>query len=67
MLTASARSADSSPRHPVQISDGQQASAPPINRRSMDLLDVLLGGISLKADQLEQADLRNDEPLASAA
>ncbi len=55
------------PQYPVQIGNGQQAPAPPINRCAVDLLDVLLGGISLEADQLEQTDLRNDEALASAA
>ena len=54
------------PQHLVQVGDGQQTPAPAINRCSVHVLDVLLGGISLQADQFEQADLGNHESLAAA-
>ena len=54
------------PQHLIQVGDGQQAPAPAIDRRSMHMLDVLFRGIALQADQLEQADLGDDEPFPSA-
>ena len=66
MLTASARSGRFQPQHLIQIGDGQKTPAPAVHRRSMHMLDVLFRGISLQADQFEQADLGNDEPLPAA-
>ena len=66
MLTASAALGRFQPQHLVQIGNGQQASAPAINRRSVHMLDVLFRRISLQPDQLQQADLGNHEPFAAA-
>ncbi len=54
------------PKHLIQIGDGQKSPAPAIHRCSMHMLDVLFRGISFQADQFEQADLGNNEPLAAA-
>ena len=57
------------PQHLIEVSNGQQGATPAIYRSTLHMLNVfilLFRGISLEADQLQQTDLGNDEPLPAA-
>jgi hypothetical protein len=53
-------------QHLVQISDRQKISAASIDWRTVNILNVLSGGVALDADEFKKTHLRDNESFATA-